>query len=421
MSDKSSQQTYASALAREFLQGNLSEKPNEVLEPVAGLIDDKRSLRLLMHYRSLWPELKRREQRRREKLEQKADTLEERGRHQEAQELRAKRAEMGSLPESFGETRLARRIIGNRGSLTLDSAFRSGNVSQLQGAVGLTKSSEDAADALTEITRRLAQPGTIAVVTGPPGAGKTATTLDLSRAWGARTGGQLLGVTSWEGFDRLVSSDTEMLEAMAQDERPALGVLDETMQELTGRGADASKAEKFADRASLIRKEEEQHGPHAKKGSLLLVSHVWGRMNKPTREMATLVIQKPSRSDPGKVVLYDSQGGEDTREQIGEYTGLTDTRETYPEHEASSFSIDMEYDQDADQEDDGPDAEEAARRAYIETAIQLCEPWDDDSGLSYPKAAEKVPYSSSWVGDRVREWNNGQHRDLVSGPNEETV
>lgn len=388
MAGKSDQQTYSAALAREFLAGRLADKPNEYLEPMAGLIDDEQTLRLIMHYRSIWDEVKR-------------------------------RPGGEELPDSFGETRLARTLVGNAGSRTMDRAFRAGNVSQLQGAVGLTSNEKDAADALSEIVSRLSQEGTIAVVTGPPGAGKTATTLDVARAWGARTGGRLYGCTTWDGFDTVVRSDLEMLEAMATHERPSLGVLDETMQELTGRGADSQKAETFADRASLIRKRESEHGPHAKRGSLLLVSHVWGRMNKPTREMATLVVQKPSRSDPGKVVLWESDGGEDSRERIGEFTGLTDTRESYPEHEASSFSVVL--DEDTDDGDDGPTPEQAAKEAHIETAIRACKPWADDDGMSYPEASELVPYGDSWVGERVREWCRGSYRSLVADPKEKTA
>ena len=386
---KSDQQTYAAAVAREFLRGELADKPNDVLEPVAGLIDDDRALRLIMHYRSIWPEVKR-------------------------------RAGNQNLPDSFGETRLARLLVGNAGSRTLDRAFRAGNVSQLQGAVGLTKNSRDASDALTEIVSRLSNEGTIATLTGPPGAGKTATTLDVSRAWGAYTGGAIYGVTTWEGFDKVVRSDLEMLEEMASHKRPSLGVLDETMQELTGRGADNQKAETFADRASLIRKQEDDHGPHAKRGSLLLVSHNWSRMNKPTREMTTLVIQKPSRHDPGKVVLWESDGGEDNREKVGEFKGLTDTRERYPEHEASEFNIVLEDEQD-DGADDGPTPEEAAKEAHIETVIRACQPWEDDDGMSYGEAAQLVPYGSSWAGERVREWCRGKHRTLVADPKEETA
>lgn len=365
---------YAAAQGREYVRGDLDGKSPEYVRRFAGMVDDRETLDLLNHLCSIWNP-----------------------RHTNAS-------------DNFLDTRLADEIITSAHTRSIDEAYREGNVSQLQGMVGLTKNAGDATDALSEIVRRLSQEGTIAVVTGPPGAGKTSATVDIARAWGAWTGGAMYGVTSWNGFDTIVSTDLEMLEAMASHDRPSLGVLDETMQELTGRGADVEKAETFADRASLIRKKEREHGPHPKKGSLVLVSHVWGRMNKPTREMTTLVIQKPSRSDPSKVVLYESDGGEDTRDKIGEFTGLTDSRESFPEHEASSFRIVTDDDSDAD---DGPSVEDVERREAIKTVVRACKPWSDDAGLNYRDAADLVSYSKSWVGDRVREWDDGQHRDLL--------
>jgi hypothetical protein len=368
---------YAAAQGREYLRGELEGKSPEYVRRFAGLVDDGDTLDLLNYLCSIWDPV------------------------------------VSESASSFLDTRLAEEILTSAHTRSVDDAYREGNVSQLQGMVGLTKNAGDATDALSEIVRRLSQEGTIAVVTGPPGAGKTSATMDITRAWGAWTGGKMYGVTSWDGFDEIVSSDLEMLEAMASHSKPSLGVLDETMQQLTGRGADVEKAETFADRASLIRKKERDHGPHAKKGSLLLVSHVWDRMNKPTREMATLVIQKPSRSDPGKVVLYESEGGEDTRDEIGEFTGLTDSRETFPEHEASSFRIVTD---DEDGEDDGPSVEEIERREAIKTVVRACKPWHEEDGLNYRDAAGLVGFSKSWVGDRVREWRDGQHRELVAGP-----
>ncbi|WP_435364537.1 hypothetical protein [Haloarchaeobius sp. DYHT-AS-18] len=385
---KSDQSVYAAGLARQFLRGDLDGLDPEFINQYAGLIDDEETLEQLNYWKSIYED----------------------------------------VGEDFESTRLYEIVVGDAATKSMDRAFSDGQVSKLQGAVGLVRQQNDATDALAEIVRRLSQEGTIAVVTGPPGAGKTSTTVDIARAWGAWTGGKMYGVTTWDGFDQVVSSDLEMLEAMASHKNPSLGVLDETMQELTGRGADVEKAEVFATRASLIRKREDEHGPHPKKGSLLLVSHVWGRMNKPTREMTTLVIQKPSRADPGKVVLWESEGGEDSREKIAEFTGLTDSRETFPEHEASSFRIVLDEDEE---DEDGPSVAEVEKRKDIETAIRAAKPWTDDGGMNYREIADTsqngeesngiVPYGKSWVGEKVREWKSGQYRDLVDDPRGENA
>jgi len=364
------QTVYAAAQGREFLRGALEGKDNRYIREFAGLIDDPRTLDLLNYYCSLW-------------------------------------ADKG---ENFLDTRMAEIVIRNASTRAVDRAYREGNVSQLQGMVGLTSQTEDASDALTEIVERLTHEGTIAVVTGPPGAGKTATTLDVSRAWAARTGGALYGNTGWDGYDEVVNTDRDLLEAMASRKGPALGVLDEASQSLTGRGADSTKAEAFADRMTLIRKSEADHGPHAKRGSLLAVSHNWSRMNAPMRRLATLIIQKPSRKDPGRVKLWRSDGGEDKREDIGTYTGLTDTRENYPEHEASEFDVVLS--DDADDADD-LDADDLQRETAIGNALRAVKPWTDDAGMSYREAGNVVDYSEGWVSDRVQEWRSGEHRHLV--------
>jgi len=74
---------------------------------------------------------------------------------------------------------------------------------------------------------------------------------------------------------------------------------------------------------------------------------------------------------------------------------------------------------DADEEEEiDPEvaAESAAREEAIKTAVRAVKPWDDESGMSQEEAASLVDYSGSWVGNRVREWKKGQHRNLVAKP-----
>jgi len=66
------------------------------------------------------------------------------------------------------------------------------------------------------------------------------------------------------------------------------------------------------------------------------------------------------------------------------------------------------------------DPEEAKRREAIRYAIRLYEPWNDDNDLSQDEVAGVVEdYSASWVGNRVREWREGEYRDLVPDPRED--
>jgi hypothetical protein len=83
---------------------------------------------------------------------------------------------------------------------------------------------------------------------------------------------------------------------------------------------------------------------------------------------------------------------------------------------------------DADALVDDPDGEgeeqlspqEIERRELTKVAIRLYKPWDDDHAASYEEVADAIAdRSDTWVGDRVREWRNGKHRELVPDPRDE--
>jgi hypothetical protein len=57
--------------------------------------------------------------------------------------------------------------------------------------------------------------------------------------------------------------------------------------------------------------------------------------------------------------------------------------------------------------------QEARWQEQTKIALRQVKPWDPDAGITYREAAKLIDYSKSWVGDRVREWEDGHHRDLV--------
>ena len=61
---------------------------------------------------------------------------------------------------------------------------------------------------------------------------------------------------------------------------------------------------------------------------------------------------------------------------------------------------------------------DVGRERAVELAIRIREPWTD-GGPSYDQIAELLPYEDSWVGHRVREWRDGEHRELVADPTTE--
>ena len=385
MSKGSDSSVYAAAQGREFLRDELAGKSNEYIREFAGLVDDPETIDLLNYYCSLWRD----------------------------------------EPEEFLETALGREILSSAATKTTDRAFRDGNVSQLQGMVGLTNRNEDGQDLIGRAAKSLTNEGAIGLVLGPPGAGKTALTVDVARAWAARTGGLVICNTSWEGADKVVKSDREMLEAMAHYEGPVLSVIDETAQELSGYGTESNKAEAFANALTFIRKSEGEHGPHPKRGSVLMVNHTRKRTAAAFRRLATFALEKPSRNDPGTVRYIESEGGQDDLNSADytTYQGITDTRENYQEHEASEFKITVHEDDDSDEVDPEDAAEDAEWSTQARTAIKANRPWDDDGGMSYREIAENrdlVDYGKGWVGSRVQEWKDGQHRELVPDPTDRT-
>ena len=361
---------YAAAELGTALRG---AEPGENVRSFAGLIDDRRTLKLLNYYDSL-------------------------------------------LDEPIEETDIGRLIIQNAATKTIDEAVRHGSVSQMKSATGLTGQERDGGDLYADAAAELTHEGAIGLVLGPPGSGKTATTLDVARTWAARTGGHIIGNTSWDGFDRIVRSDREMLEAMAEVEGQVLAVIDETAQELSGYGQDGPKAETFANALTFIRKKEGSHGAHAKRGSVLMVNHTRKRTAAAFRRLATFGIEKPKRDDPGFARLLDTEGGQDTFEDGADFTGLTDTRESYSEHEASECAI-LGSDGDGDDEAEaGPTPDEIRRRERVRSYLLDSKPWSGSEGVSQKDAAAKAGYGTSWATDRKKEWERGEWNDLEDVP-----
>jgi hypothetical protein len=61
--------------------------------------------------------------------------------------------------------------------------------------------------------------------------------------------------------------------------------------------------------------------------------------------------------------------------------------------------------------------DEVRREERVETAIRLYQPWNEETDHSYEEVARTIPeFGREWVGQRVREWKRGEHRDLVEDP-----
>lgn len=73
-----------------------------------------------------------------------------------------------------------------------------------------------------------------------------------------------------------------------------------------------------------------------------------------------------------------------------------------------------------DGEDEVEDPDVIRRREAIRYAIRLYEPWNGENDTTYMEVASVIEgYQKSWVSNRVHEWRDGEHRDLVPDPTEE--
>lgn len=74
-------------------------------------------------------------------------------------------------------------------------------------------------------------------------------------------------------------------------------------------------------------------------------------------------------------------------------------------------------DGEGEEEEEQLTPEEMERRELTKVAIRLYKPWTDEQHATYEEVARAIEErGKSWVGERIREWENGDHRDLVPDP-----
>jgi len=70
-----------------------------------------------------------------------------------------------------------------------------------------------------------------------------------------------------------------------------------------------------------------------------------------------------------------------------------------------------------DEDEEPPDPKEIRRNEQIRIAVRLYEPWDEENHrMSYNEVGNVVGKSESWAGNVIRDWRNGDYRDLVPNP-----
>jgi len=308
-----------------------------------------------------------------------------------------------TLERPVEDTALGREILANAATESTERAVREGNVSKMKAATGLTNQRETGGSFYTEVAERLSDEGSIGLVFGAPGSGKTTAIIDSAEVWRAVTGGKIISNVDWELASDTFESDSEMLELMGSYQGPVLAVLDEIGQELSGFGSGSKKAEAFSDALLFIRKQQKRHGEYAKRGSVLAVAHTKKKTAASIRRVASFAVEKPDKHNKDRARLLESEGGKDQFERVAEYQGLTPTDSTYAEYEASEFEVTEEYDSDSDtDEQQGPPPE---KRERIKLALRQ---WKE-RGRSKKDVAEDFDVVGSTLYNWYQRYDKGQY------------
>lgn len=101
------------------------------------------------------------------------------------------------------------------------------------------------------------------------------------------------------------------------------------------------------------------------------------------------------------------------------YQHLTEQKNTVLE--SDDFDADAVLSEAGDSEESALSEQEVRREFLQEICIRMAKPWTEQYGMSYGaiETAIDEERKDSWIGDRVREWKNGKHRDIVRVPDDE--
>ncbi len=310
------------------------------------------------------------------------------------------------------ETDVYQDIVRTEATDSLTDAVSEGNVSQMQYAVGMvTHNDEDRLSGKGWLRDVLLSEAYVGWVTGGMGSGKTDFALDRADDWHHATRGRIATniQSAAERNDPIeYAASFEGVEAFFEEASgDALYLLDETDQELSGKGENAQNAEQVADALKLIRKGDGAAGSY--RGILLIGQTIRGA-SKELRRLVTSnghLYHKPSKK---RVEVYDDvvtgELASMTPERV--ITGVKPTRFDFDSGEASDFDM-----SGAPDEDEGLTEWERD----VRTAVRAVELQD----MTYREAATLTDHNKTWVGDRYREWrDDGDHRDVVSVQSPET-
>ena len=369
MTDRNSdQEAYAAGQLREFINDDVDGKSNRWVNKVAGLVDDEATLHYLNYAISLY-------------------------------------ADAG---KDFTETRLYEIIVRQEATKSASKALDQGNLSKMQGHVGLVDHTEDANDPSVRdwMRRRVVDEAYVGFITGGMGKGKTDFALELADGWQFETRGQLASnMEHWENQDRCIQ-DFDQLEDWFNQGGDKLFIYDESGQSAKGGGHSGIAAQALANMIRLIRKGDKAQ-PDDKRCFLFIDQTEMG-IEKDLRRLVREAGDTWRKKSQKTVELYEDivNGLPDKPQKT--VRNVSATRFTYSTNGAADFDLTTALDGDPDDDSSGGD-----RDVLIAMALRSYLNNDHLSTRDVARQTLDGEFSKSWVADRVLEWKEGQHRDLV--------
>jgi len=366
---KSDQTAYAAGQLCEFIADNLDGKGNEYIHEHGGLVADQEIIDMLSYYCSLYE----------------------------------------NEEKDFTETRLYEIIVKNAATRSAGKALDEGNLSKMQGHVGLVDHTDDAEDPSVRdwMRRRVVDEAYVGFITGGMGKGKTDFALDLADGWQFETRGKIASnMEHWEDQDRCVR-DFSALEDWFNQGGDKLFIYDESGQSAKGGGQSGIAAQALAKMIRLIRKGDTAQ-PDDKRCFLFIDQTEMG-IEKDLRRLVREAGDTWRKKSKTTVELYKDivNGLPDKPEKT--IRNVPATRFSYKTNGAADFDLISAVEDDYDAED----SEDIRKNVYIEQAIRSYLNNEDMSYRDVARGTLNGEYGKSWVSDRVREWKDGEHRHLV--------
>lgn len=243
----------------------------------------------------------------------------------------------------------------------------------------------------------------IVVVVGDEGAGKS--TLMLENVW------------LWQQIKGQQPTVDSVLDRVVHDDREEF-----RMQLFESNKGDAQVA---MDAAHILFSKEAMHGEQIETEKSLLDIRILGYFiqlgyqdwehvtDHLQRRRAKWVLRVPRR---GAVWGY----GRDSIDELyntGDWPE-PDLRDTFPNLEGAELwdefkRRDEERKRERLRVDENPDPKDARKEEQIKTVLRAVKPWDENSGMTQKDAAKLIDYSRPWVSDRIQEFREGHHRELL--------